>query len=367
MTNTEIINKLQSYIRKLKKDRPSKAIQRAIERAKALMACYKGISVDVIANVFDYSKKTLQRLFRNFSRYGMDALYDGDRSGRPRKLKAEEEEELKRIITEQNQRVWTARHVYHLIVTTMGVCFSVSYLPQLLRRIGLSFNKTMYELVKRDSEKRRQWIQEKLPEIYQKKMKEGWRIFYQDEVGFSREGTLVRSWGNKGNPKKIPNYGRGKNVSLIGVFEVGSGHFYGELEEESVNGKRFQTFVLNLKKSLGTDKILLICDNAKIHKSKDVNQWYEQNKSWLSLEFLPAYSPDFNPIERLWKWCKENFTHNRCWKTNGLLIRDLEGMIKELHQGKHDLTPIMKKENDRFREIANYYETNSVVIFDLAA
>ena len=154
---------------------------------------------------------------------------------------------------------------------------------------------------------------------------------------------------------------------MIGVFEVGSGHFYGELEEESVNGKRFQTFVWNLKKSLGSDKILLICDNAKIHKSAELKQWYEQSKSWLSIEFLPAYSPDFNPIERLWKWCKENYTHNRCWKTNVLLIRDLERMIKELSQGKHDLTPLMKKENDRFREIAHYYETSSVVIFDLAA
>jgi transposase len=367
MKSTEIIKKLQAYIRKLKKQRPTKSIQKAIERAKALMAYNKGISLDVIAAVFHISKKTLQRLIKKFSQCGIECLYDADRSGRPRNLTPEQEEELKGIITEQNQRVWTARHVYNLILTTTGVCFSVAYLPQLLRRIGLSFHKTMYELVRRDSEKRREWIQEKLPEIYKKKIAEGWRIFYQDEVGFSREGTLVRSWGNKGNPKKIPNYGRGKNISLIGVFEVGSGHFYGELEEDSVDGDRFRTFVLNLKKSIGSDKILLICDNARIHKSEDLKQWYQQNESWLSIEFLPTYSPDFNPIERLWKWCKQNFTHNRCWKTNGLLIRDLERMIKELQQDEHDLTPIMRKENDRFKEIAQYYETSAVVVFDLAA
>jgi len=32
-------------------------------------------------------------------------------------------------------------------------------------------------------------------------------------------------------------------------------------------------------------------------------------KDWLRLEFLPAYSPDFNPIERLWRWMKTEYPH----------------------------------------------------------
>jgi len=361
------IKVLQGYIRKLKNQKPSKQIRKAIERAKALMSFYKGIATEVIAVVLNVSEKTIKRWIKKFSTYGIDSLYDEERDGRPPKLNKAQEEELKQIIVEQNKRVWTARHIYQVILMNTGVVFSVRYLPELLRRIGLSFHKTMYDLVKRDSEERRIWTRERLPAIYKKKIEEGWKVFYQDEVGFSREGTLVNSWGLKGERNEIPNYGRGKRINLIGVFEVGTGNFYGELEEESVDGKRFKEFIWDLKKRLGTDKILLICDNASFHKSKDLKEWYVAQESWLRIEFLPAYSPDFNPIERLWKWFKGEFTHNRCWKTNGLLIRDLQNALDGLNDGQYDLTPIMKKENERLQEICEYYETESIQVFDLVA
>ena len=53
-----------------------------------------------------------------------------------------------------------------------------------------------------------EWIKEKLPEIYEEHIKNGWRIFYQDEVGFQTEGTLSYSWGEKGKPIPIKNKGR---------------------------------------------------------------------------------------------------------------------------------------------------------------
>jgi len=361
------IKELQAYIRKLKKQSASTQIRKGIERAKALLAYYKGMAPKTISQAFHCSERTIKEWIKKFRSDGLDSLHDEQRSGRPKKLSSNQESELKQMIVDQNQRVWTARHVYHLILTTTGVCFSVKYLPQLLGRVGLSFHQTMYHLAKRDSEKRRQWIEEKLPEIYRRQLEEGWRVFYQDEVGFSREGTLAKSWGIKGGNNKIPNYGRGKKINLIGVFELGTGNFYGELEEESVNGLRFKEFIWSLKKKVGSDKIILICDNASFHKSQELQEWFPLQKSWLSMEFLPAYSPDFNPIERLWKWFKGEFTHNRCWKTNGLLRRDLENIIQDLNQGKHDLTPIMKKENERLQYLCDYYQTEYQQPFQTAA
>lgn len=361
------IKELQGYIRKLKQQKISQQIRKAIERAKALLAYYKGKSSKTIAEVLNLSERTLKRWIKKFESYGLDSLYDEEREGRPSTLNSEQEAELRQMITDQNQRVWTARHIHQWLVTTLGVCLSVKYLPQLLGRIGLSFHKTMYDLVKRDAAKRRQWIAEKLPEIYRRQVQEGWRVFYQDEVGFSREGTLAKSWGIKGAPNKIPNYGRGKRMNLIGVFEVGTGMFYGELVDDSINGSRFKEFIWSLKKRVGSDKIILICDNAKFHKSKELQQWYALQQSWLSLEFLPAYSPDFNPIERLWKWFKGEFTHNRCWKTDGLLLRDLNKIIQNLLEGKYDLTPVMKKENERFQQICDYYQTEYQQPFQTAA
>jgi hypothetical protein len=93
-----------------------------------------------------------------------------------------------------------------LIQTLFSVLYSVGYLPKLLKKQGLSFHKAETTLIKLDSEKCRVWIQEILPEIYRKKIEAGWRIFYQDEVGFQTEGVLAYTWGVRGQSTAIANY-----------------------------------------------------------------------------------------------------------------------------------------------------------------
>ncbi|MCK6624656.1 MAG: IS630 family transposase [Anaerolineae bacterium] len=199
------------------------------------------------------------------------------------------------MIGQQNQRVWTVRHVYWLLLTIFKVCYSVKYLPQLLRHLGLSYHKAVHLLVKRDNEARCQWIQETLPALYADYLQAGWRIFFQDEVGFQTEGTLAYTWGPKGQKTEIKNYGRHGRVNLIGVLELGSGLFYGLLTSFKVNACRFRRFLCHLKHEMPTDKLILICNNARFHKAKWLTEWLAEQTSWLHLEFLPAYSPDFNP------------------------------------------------------------------------
>jgi putative transposase len=94
---------------------------------------------------------------------------------------------------------------------------------------------------------------------------------------------------------------------LIGAFESGTGLFYDVQTTFKVNAMRFRRFIRHLKRQMRTDKILLICDNARFHKAKWLTAWAEAQKEWLYLAFLPAYSPDFNPIERLWRWMKTEY------------------------------------------------------------
>ena len=119
-------------------------------------------------------------------------------------------------LAQDDQRVWTARHVHLLLRNIFQVCFSVKYLPQWLRQLDLSFHKAVHELARKNADKRRHWIQEQLPALYADKLKDGWRIFFQDEAGFQTEaarpvlgaGTLAYSWGPKGERIQIKNYGR---------------------------------------------------------------------------------------------------------------------------------------------------------------
>lgn len=349
--NKEKLARLRAISQELDKKRDV----RGVLRAKALIAYYKGMTPDVVAACYEVSERSLRNWVKRFEEGGpMDDL---PRSGRPSKLPEEKQEELKQMIVAQSQRVWTARHVFVLLTSVFCVCYSVGYLPELLRSLGLSFHKAVHALVKKDNEKRRVWIQETILDLYADKVKEGWRIFFQDEVGFQTEGTLAYTWGLKGEKIEIQNYGRHGRVNLLGAFELGTGVFYGILTKFRVDACRFRRFLCHLKREMRDDKLILICDNARFHKAKWLSEWLEMQKSWIRLEFLPAYSPDFNPIERLWRWIKSEYTHNRCWESQVALSTDLKHMLQKLSARKAELTGVMRQEIERLKQVFEFYET----------
>jgi transposase len=58
-------------------------------------------------------------------------------------------------------------------------------------------------------------------------------------------------------------------------------------------------------------RIVAILDNAKYHHARILQPWLKKNRKALNLLFLPPYSPDLNPIERVWKLTRRLATHNR--------------------------------------------------------
>ena len=329
---------------------------RSVLRVKALIAYYNGMDSAVIIQCYEINERTLKNWIERFE--NEEGLDDLPRSGRPCKLPPEQQAELRELIAKQNQRVWVARHVLEWLSTTLNVFYSVRYLPEFLRNLGLSFHKAVHTLIRRDNEKRKKWMQETLLALYADKIQQGWRIFYQDEVGFQTEGTLAYTWGLQGQRTDVENYGRHGRVNLIGAFELGTGVFHGVLTQFRVNAMRFRRFLCHLQREMPTDKIMLICDNASFHKARWLTAWVETHTACLRLEFLPAYSPDFNPIERLWRWIKSEHLHNRCWKSLADLKTYLQDII-DTQLKPTELTSVMRKEVQRLNALFEFYETPS--------
>ena len=67
-------------------------------------------------------------------------------------------------------------------------------------------------------------------------------------------------------------------------------------------------------------KIHVICDNANCHTSEEVQIYLWEHRDRIELHLLPAYSPDCNPIERVWWHLHEEITRNhRCQSLEELL------------------------------------------------
>ncbi len=79
-----------------------------------------------------------------------------------------------------------------------------------------------------------------------------------------------------------------------------------------------QTFIKHLKKVLQTyrdaPKIIMVVDNVPFHHSRKLKEWLKQHPK-LELIYLPPYSPELNPIERVWWWMRKKITHNRYVKS----------------------------------------------------
>ena len=88
-------------------------------RVKALIAYYNGMSSFVIAKCFEITEKTLKNWIKRFE--NEEPLNDLSRSGRPNKLSKEQQETLCKMLTDDNQRVWVARHICVWLITTFNV------------------------------------------------------------------------------------------------------------------------------------------------------------------------------------------------------------------------------------------------------
>ena len=326
-------------------------------RIKVIIAYLSGKPTQKIADYFDVSTKTIQRWIAAYISGGVESLMVQERSGRPPKLNKKALQELHDQVKNDNERVWTARHVCGLIIIMFSIVYSVKYLPVLLKKIGLSFHKAVHYLIKRNEEKRTKWIKERLPEIYAEHIQSGWRIFFQDEVGFQTEGTLAYTWGPRGKTIVVNNKGRHGRVNLMGVYEVGSGEFFYKFTFFKVNSLRFKRFLCTLKRKFKTDKFIVITDNASFHKAKWFTAWWKST-NWLKMEFLPAYSPDFNPIERLWKWIKKEYTHNKCWSSKIELRKHLEDKLVEMTSNVSQYIGTMNKELLRLKTACDHHKVS---------
>lgn len=92
---------------------------------------------------------------------------------------------------------------------------------------------------------------------------------------------------------------------------------------ERFNGKTFLSFLKRLANHYRGRKPHLVVDNARYHRSREIQKWLQSNINRIAVHFLPPYSPEFNPVELVWKETKKRTTHNRYFPSLTLLKQKL--------------------------------------------
>ena len=134
-------------------------------------------------------------------------------------------------------------------------------------------------------------------------------IVFIDESGLSERPTRVRTWAPKGHTPIIRFHFNWTHVSAIAALS--STNFLFRLHEGSVKKEQHVEFLKALR-AHAKQPVLIIWDNLQAHNSKRVRDYVNSTAGDLQMAFLPAYSPDLNPVEFLWAWLKRHALANFC-------------------------------------------------------
>src|SRR5215510_11946190 len=133
-------------------------------------------------------------------------------------------------------------------------------------------------------------------------------LLFGDEASFAQWGSLSYTWAPKGQQPEVPTSGKRKAYKVFGLIDYFSGRFFYKAHAGRFNSASYAAFLLDVL-SQTTEPVVVIQDGARYHTSKAMQAFFEAHADRLTIEQLPAYSPDFNPIEHLWKKVKKEATH----------------------------------------------------------
>ncbi len=161
-------------------------------------------------------------------------------------------------------------------------------------------------------------------------------------------------WIRKNVVKTLPSFSGWKRRHIIGALSLSNLDVV-TLDAPKVNSNYLLDFFDKLTaENTDKTKIYLICDNAGYHKSKKIKEHLRTSK--IELVFLPPYSPNLNPIERLWRFMHSVVTNNKYYPDFEAFSNALEQFFANISKYKDKLSSLI---NDNFQSIIPNHFSNS--------
>jgi transposase len=229
----------------------------------------------------------------------------GRREGEDRALTEEQETRIRRLICEKRPEqlkmafaLWNRAAVKQLVERECGIRLSVRGIGNYLKRWGFTPQKPIKKAYEQRPEAVQAWLANEYPAIEQRARAEKAEIHWGDETAVVNTDVRGRSYAPAGKtPVTYAVGGTRQKLSMIATV-TNQGKTRWMIIDEAFNSDRLIEFLEALIKDAGR-KVFLILDNLRVHHSKPVKAWVAERKDKIELFYLPSYSPELNPEERL--------------------------------------------------------------------
>jgi len=149
---------------------------------------------------------------------------------------------------------------------------------------------------------------------------DGETAVFEDEVDLNLNPEVGCLWMRRGEQAELPTPGDNAKCYLAGSLHWRTGTLIAT-EGPKRDGPLFVRHLDQLRRALRRyQKIHVICDNARYHKYGAVARFLKEHGDRIELHYLPKYSPECNPVERVWWRLREAITRNHGCATLAELV-----------------------------------------------
>lgn len=282
-----------------------------------------------IAEALDVSPSSVSEWLAIARKRGPAALRSRPHPGAPPKLTSDQRQLIVDFLWHGAEAygfrgdVWTSARIAQVLEQEFGVSYHAHHVAKILKQLDWTPQVPITRAIQRDEVAIAHWQQETWPGLLSKARREDRVVIFEDESGFYLLPGLVRTYAPKGLTPIIYEWQTRDHLSVMGGITC-DGKVFTLARQESLNGLHSIAFLEHLLRHAG-ERLLVIWDRSPIHRRKEVQSFVEHvGKKKLWVEFLPAYAPDLNPTEWLWRRLKDVDLRN-------LTCLDLE----EVHQNFH--------------------------------
>lgn len=284
--------------------------QRRYEKRRAVVeAVQRGEPVAVVGRVFDVAVRSIFDWLAWYRQGGWQALKEGRRSGRPRKVSAEVMRWLYRAITLGNPLqyqfefcLWTLAIIRRMLHREHGIKLSKSAVSRLLAQMGLSPQRPIYRSYKQRPRELKRFLNETYPGLQKLARRTGAVIFFVDEASVRSDAHRGTTWGKIGETPVVQDTGDRFGLRLISAVSP-RGDMRFAAFEGSMTGARFVEFIEKLRRDVKRP-LIIIADNASYHRSQPIKDYVASSDGQVVVENLPRYAPELNPDEQVWNHAK---------------------------------------------------------------
>ena len=278
-------------------------------RFQSISLKQKGWKLEEIAEAFGVHRCSVSHWLIKARRYGKQSLKRTKARGAEPKLNKEDKKQVISWLRKSAMEfgfetpLWDCKRIRITIKKELNKSISISNLWVTLRKWNFTPQKPEKEALEKNPAVVRKWMKEEWPKI--EKYRRKWQaiLYFQDESGVSLIPVLGKTWAPKGKTPKIKVTGKKGGLCVTSAISP-AGHMVFRIENHTIHAEDHIDFLKQIMVHHPHRKIIVVEDNATPHIARLVKDFVNENKNKIAVYYLPTYSPDLNPDEKVWKYLK---------------------------------------------------------------